>query len=333
MAEVSAKAWTSTSGGYPNCIKESTLAQPSNLSPSHIQVRVHAAALNPVDIQVMNLPIWSLPYMGFEKGIGCDFSGTVLRAGAEAGFKDGDEIYGMIMNPGGFGTVAEVSTFDTKKGAIVKKPEGWSHAQAAALPLVWLTAMSCIQRIESYMTGTRTVGVLGGSSATGMYVVHLAKQKGWKVVASCSGKNADFVKSMEADEVIDYTQDSVSDKMRAARPDAIIDCVGGTECISIAKRYVTIVGDKTSRGTVGGSLYYWVSPRMTLRWALGQLGLGVVYDCITLDLRSDWLEESKKLPVAKIMIDSEFDFNQLKEACERLNTGRARGKVVLKIAH
>ena len=71
---------------------------------------------------------------------------------------------------------------------------------------------------------------------------------------------------------------------------------------------------------------------MLLRWAIGQIGLGEVYDCITLDLRSEYLEESKGLPTNKIIIDSEYDFRQLKEAFERLNTGRARGKVIVKIA-
>ncbi|KAF2102753.1 alcohol dehydrogenase [Rhizodiscina lignyota] len=325
MADTSVKAWTNSKGGYPNCLKQSTLSQPSTLSPSQVLVRIHAAALNPVDIQVMNLPIWSLPFMDGEKGVGCDFSGTILRAGPETELKEGDEVYGMAIDIfGAGGTLAEVQTIDTKKSAIVKKPEGWSRVQAAALPLVWLTARTCIESIEPYMAGSKTVGVLGGSSATGMYVVHLAKQKGWNVVASCSGRNTDFVKSMGAADIIDYTKESVPDRMRAAKPDAIVDCVGGTECLSIAKRYVTIVGDKTSRLSIGGSMLYLFHPWMHVRWALGRLGLGVVYDCINLELRNDWLEESKKLPTEKIIIDSEFEFEKLKEAFERLNTGRAR---------
>jgi reticulon-4-interacting protein 1, mitochondrial len=64
------------------------------------------------------------------------------------------------------------------------------------------------------------------------------------------------VKSMGADQVVDYTQTSVPAAIRAAKPTAIIDCVGGSECLGIEKRYITIVGDKTTRTAMGESLIY-----------------------------------------------------------------------------
>jgi len=172
---------------------------------------------------------------------------------------------------------------------------------------------------------------LGGSSSSGMYATWLAKKRGWTVIASCSGKNSEFVKAMGADETIDYTTESVPQRIRAFAADAVIDCVGGTECIGIAQRYVTIVGDKTNRMAMGGrSVYLW-NPQMMLRALLGRAGLGRSYTCINLEFRKSFLEEILTLPKEKIMIDSTFDFNQVKEAFERLNTGRTTGKVVVKI--
>ena len=75
----------------------------------------------------------------------------------------------------------------------------------------------------------------------------LAKRRGWKVVATSSGKNKDFVTStLGADEHVDYTTQNVRDAVSRCEPDAVIDCVGGTECIGLpsSKRYTTIVGDK-----------------------------------------------------------------------------------------
>jgi NADPH:quinone reductase-like Zn-dependent oxidoreductase len=215
---------------------------------------------------------------------------------------------------------------------VLKKPANWSWDQAAALPLVWLTARTSIARVEPYMTSAeKKLVVLGGSSATGMYTVHIARQRGWTVLSTSSSRNTDFVKSMGAAKVVDYTSENVPEAVRAFAPDAIVDCVGGTECLGIARRYVTIVGDKTSRSSMGGSTLYLTSPRMVLRKLLGMIGWGEVYDCIILEHNAEFLREALELPVDKILIDSVFEFDKAKEAYERLNTARARGKVVVRI--
>jgi NADPH:quinone reductase-like Zn-dependent oxidoreductase len=303
---------------------------PVELADTEIQVQIRSAALNPVDIQLMNVPIWNLPCMGSPKGVGKDFSGSVLKAGKDSGFKQGDEVFGLFMSQSR-GTVAEVAVMDVKSSVVLKKPEGWSWNQGAALPLVWLTARTCITSVEPYIGAQKKVVVLGGSSATGMYTVYLAKKRGWNVLSTCSGRNADFVKSMGAETVVDYTAENVPSRVRKFEPDAIIDCVGGTDCLGIANRYVTIVGDKTSRSTMGGPALYLTTPRMVLRKLLGMVGWGEVYDCIILEQNVDYLKEATELPTEKILIDSTFGYDQLKEAFERLNTGRARGKVVLEI--
>jgi NADPH:quinone reductase-like Zn-dependent oxidoreductase len=326
------KAYTYTTPGFPKCLTQTNVPHAQDLSPTEIQVQVKAASLNPVDVQLMNFPLWSLPLCNGIKGIGTDFSGTVLRAGAASNFAVGDEVFGFRMAPGTLGTVAEIFTIDTKACPVLLKPKEWTWAQSAALPLVWLTAMTCIAYAEPWIGDEkRKVAVLGGSSATGMYVIHLAKQRGWNITSTCSGRNLDFVKSMGADQVVDYTQENVAERIKEATPDVIIDCVGGVECLGIAKRYITIVGDKTSRDSMGGSTLYWTHPGMLLRWLKGKLAWGEVYDAIVLEAKKEYLEELLKLPTEKIIIDSTFPYEKVMEAFERLNTGRTRGKVVIEI--
>ena len=89
------KAWTYTHEGYPSALKLSNIPAPSTLSSTELHVRVKAAALNPVDVQLMNIPLW--PYLPSyviapEKGIAEDFSGVVEAAGEDSGFKAGDEV-------------------------------------------------------------------------------------------------------------------------------------------------------------------------------------------------------------------------------------------------
>lgn len=214
---------------------------------------------------------------------------------------------------------------------MVKKPSSWSWEQGASLPLVWLTARTTIASVEPDVKN-RKVAILGGSSGVGMYAVHLAAARGWDILATCSSRNTDFVKSMGASTVIDYTSKSVPEAVRDFAPDAIIDCVGGTECLNLAKRYVTVVGDKTSRASMGGSLIYYWYPRMYIRMLMGKWGLSELkYDCVNLEFKKEYLEETLEMPHDKIIIDSTWKFDQTKEAFERLNTSRARGKVVITV--
>jgi reticulon-4-interacting protein 1, mitochondrial len=331
------KAWIYTSAGYPKTLTHSNTTVPSSPAPHYLLIRTHAAALNPADIQLMNSPIWSLPYLSHPKVPCADFSGTVLAAGEGTSFQKDDEVFGFHLTPGQGGTLAEV--LHIKEGGpsgagatIVKKPNDWTHAQAASLPLVWLTARTCIELCEPYVKKDMgKIVVLGGSSGVGMYVVYLAKERGWEVLASCSGRNGEFVKTMGASQIVDYTSENVVERVRSFRPDAIVDCVGGTDCLGITNRYVTIVGDKTNRASMGGSLIYAFNPRMVLRWFWGWMSWGEKYDCISLDPRKEYLEEALQLPKEKIIIDSTFAFDDVKAAFERLNTGRARGKVVVEI--
>lgn len=90
------------------------------------------------------------------------------------------------------------------------------------------------------------------------------------MLTTCSSRNIDFVKSMGATSVVDYNTEDVAQTVRQFNPATIIDCVGGTSCIGLVKRYVTIVGDKTGRDSMGGAAIYFWNPKMVIRTVLGK---------------------------------------------------------------
>ncbi|KAJ9655167.1 hypothetical protein H2198_005942 [Neophaeococcomyces mojaviensis] len=333
------KSWIYTTAGYPTTLELKDTTVPAIPASNHVLVKIHASSINPVDIQLMNVPLFSLPGLWHDKHISRDFAGTILAIGPDVkNFQKGDEVCGFINDfSGKSGGLTEVAHLDMVTTCMVKKPKGLSWTQAASLPLVYLTARTSIAKVERSMqvnpASANKLVVLGGSSSTGIYTVKLAKQRGWTVLSSCSHRNVDFVKDLGADEIVDYTTGphAVVDAVKLFEPSAIVDNVGGTETIGLAGYYVTIVGDKTSRTSMGGSALYLTHPRMVLRYYLGAWGLGPKYECIVLDAKKEYLEEIDNLKPEEVIVDSVFSFNQVKEAFEKLNTGRCRGKVVIEI--
>ncbi|KXT03504.1 hypothetical protein AC578_1648 [Pseudocercospora eumusae] len=338
---VRVRAWTFTNG-YPSTLKLSSLPVPKTpSSQKNLLVKVHACALNPVDIQKMNLPTNS--HDRSEKACVMDFCGTVVAAGSETGtgFDVGDEILGLTLSGG---VLQEMTELDAGMMVAVRKPAAWSWEKAAGVSLVWLTAKASIEAVAPWVEGKgrrKRVAVLGGSSSTGIYTIVLAKRLGWEVVATSSGRNREFiVEDLKADMHVDYEKEDVREGVAAFEPDAVIDCVGGTECIGLpsSKRYVSIVGDKTGRTMMGGPYTYYdwrhpfVAARQWLRWAKGEIGLGESYDVTILKPKREWLEEAATtLRPEDIYVDSVYKFEDAKDAFERLNTGRAKGKVVIQV--
>jgi len=354
MAPTESRAWTYTNG-YPSTLSLNThkITTPEEHSAGNdnlnILLKIHACALNPVDIQMMNTPIIWKNNTSTPKGTVCDFSGTIISPGNKnSEFRPGDEVMGLTLAPftrPTSGALSEIAELDPAASVLVKKPREWSFEKAAAIPLVWLTAVVCVESVAEFVEGSKgkkRVAVLGGSSATGIYSILLAKRRGWTVISTSSGRNKEFIlKDLGADEHVDYTTQDVRSGIGAFAPDAVIDCVGGTECIGLptSKRYTTIVGDKTGRTTMGGPFTYYdykhpvVAATQWMRWAKGRYGFGESYDVVILAPKKEALEQATgTLSEENIFIDSVFSFEDAREAFERLNTGRAKGKVVVRVA-
>jgi NADPH:quinone reductase-like Zn-dependent oxidoreductase len=255
------------------------------------------------------------------------------------------------------GTFTQYLIINPSSEPISKKPSTLSHHEAAAIPLVVLTAFACLDWLPSESrspNSTRRVIVSGASGGVGMWCVQLAK-KLYKchVTGICSRRNADFVRSLGADEIIDYGAQDVAKTLLDGRPegkryDLYVDCVGGTEMFNhwtellhTSGAYITIVGDKTSRTAMGGPLTYFTYPSQVLRHIRGYL-LGPRYANVILYQKSELLEQVKQLAekdevkvvvqdVVKGILDEERHKNAWEMVKGYMVEGRVRGKIVVDI--
>ncbi|KAG9199927.1 zinc ion binding [Epicoccum nigrum] len=331
------------------------------LTPHTIQIKLHAAAINPVDIQ-----LWANPLIGCltgrkEKGLGRDYAGIVTAVGSavpESTWAVGDRVFGLCQRPLAEGTFTRYLHITPGKEAVARMPACWGFEEAAAVPLVVLTAWACLDWLPASPEaghGRRRVVVAGASGGVGTWCLQLAKKVyGCHVTAICSARNTDFVKGLGADEVVDYTSQDVVGTLLASRLegrkyDLYIDCVGGkdvferwSELLHKHAAYVTIVGDKTSRTAMGGPLTYFTYPAQVWRYLKGW-AVGPRYANVLLYQKGGLLErvarladeEGVRVEVQEV-VKGVLSEEEYKEAWERVRElmveGRVRGKIVVKIA-
>ncbi|KAL6709586.1 hypothetical protein ACN47E_001521 [Coniothyrium glycines] len=334
-------------------------------TPTQVVVAIKAAAINPVDIQ-----LWGNPVLGWlagatEKGIGRDYSGEIVAAGSDAarrGWDVGTAVFGLCVRPTAQGSFAKYIAVDVDREPLARKPLLLAHAQAAAVPLVALTAYAVLDWLPSSPSprardaAPRRVIVAGASGGVGMWVVQLAKKVyGCYVIGVCSGRNAGFVKGLGADEVVSY--DEVGDvkqvllgkRREGGKFDLYVDCVGGTEVFGYWREllhttgaYITIVGDKTSRTAIGGPLTYFTYPSQVMRYVQGYL-FGPRYANVILHEKSELLEQAGQLAekgdvevLVQDVVKGILHEEGHKEAWEKVKgymvEGRVRGKIVVEIA-
>ncbi|MDX8465428.1 NADP-dependent oxidoreductase [Mesorhizobium sp. VK23B] len=186
-----------------------------------VLVRVRAAGINPVDGAVRG---GFYPLLGEPPFIlGWDISGTVEAVGAGVtAFKASDEVFGMPRFPKQAGAYAELAAAPADEIAV--KPAGIDHAHAAALPLAGLTAWQGLVRHGRLQSRQRAL-IHAGAGGVGHLAVQIAKALGAYVVSTASSDKLDFVRSIGADEVIDYTRDDFTGKVRDV--DVVLDSIGG----------------------------------------------------------------------------------------------------------
>jgi reticulon-4-interacting protein 1, mitochondrial len=196
-------------------------------------------------------------------------------------------------------------SLDAAKAVILPRPERLSATDAASIPLVFLTAYTALvyyAALPHPPTTSPSILVLGGSTSVGIYTLQIAsKRLQCHIVTTASTRNIGFVKSLGANEVIDYTATSLLKGALQHLPDggynAIIDLVGGTELIPHLNTllrpeaaYVTTVGDKTSRHLLGGPIIYPLFPKMMVRSVMGYWGYGRKYYCMNFHPKEEYLK-------------------------------------------
>jgi len=204
--------------GGPEVLKYGDLPDPT-AAPGEVVIDIVAASVNGADwkVRVGDYKQSKFPYV-----LGRDFSGVIGAVGA--GVEDlrlGDAVFG-VCEAGQEGAYAE--KIAVKAAIVAKKPSGLSHVNAAALALTGLTALSAIEDTLKLERG-ETILIQGGAGGVASFAIQLAKHIGARVITTTSAGNRDYVRSLGADEVIDY---NTQDFTRVAKNcDAVFDTVGG----------------------------------------------------------------------------------------------------------
>jgi len=315
--------------GGPENFEPADIAVPSPRA-GEVLVKVHATALNPVDVRIRTgLPIGP----GLPAVLGADMAGTVVALGDDvAGFSPGDEVYGCVGGVRGLGgTFAECIAADAR--LLSRKPRNLSMHDAAALPLVSITASNCMSR-TAVGAGDHVL-VHAGCGGVGHIAVQLAKARGARVAATVSSPaKADIARSLGADDVILYGTEAVPDYVRRLTADrgfdVVIDTVGGENL------------DRSFQAASSGGRIAATAARSTHDLSplhAKALSLHVVFMLIPL-LDNTGREDHGRImgEVAALaeagrlrpLVDpSRFGLEQLPDAFRLLESGKASGKVVV----
>jgi NADPH:quinone reductase-like Zn-dependent oxidoreductase len=253
---------------------------------------------------------------------GRDVAGVVVEVGAAVErFSVGDEVYGVA--PGSF---AECAVAPESKLAL--KPAGLSFPQAAVVPVSAATALRALVDVGHVEAG-QSVLVIGASGGVGSYAVQIAKAHGAEVTGVCSAAKADLVRSLGADQVIDYAQDDFADGSR--RYDLIIDIAGNPSLRRLRRALrprgtAVFVGGEDAGAVLGmgrqlrGALLSgFIKQRLSL---LVTKESGEDYERLT-----DLIEAGRLVP----SIDRTYPLEKVPLAMRQLEAGRVRGKVAIAV--
>ncbi len=299
--------------GDPQVLQIKNIPIPSP-RPGELLLRVHAAAVNPVDTSIRagragGLSGANLPYVP-----GFDVSGVVAAIGSEVGqFKVGDEVFAMVNLRRG-GAYAEYAIVLEEEAA--PKPARLTHAEAAAIPLVALTAWQALFEVAK-LQKDQTILIHAGAGGVGSIAVQLAKWRGARIIATASDYNHDFLRELGVDVPVDYRTQNFEDF--ASDVDVVLDPIGGdtqVRSLQILKEggiLVSIVG-LTSEGR---------NPSRNVRTT-----------SILVQPNSPQLSEIGGLIQTGIInpiVSYRFPLEQAPLAHEQSQTRRTRGKIVIEV--
>jgi NADPH:quinone reductase-like Zn-dependent oxidoreductase len=314
--------------GSPDVLRVEQVARPA-VADNQVLVRVHAAALNPLDWHFMR----GAPYLvrlGSGLGrpddvrVGVDFSGTVEAVGRSVSrFKPGDQVFG-----GKRGAVAEYVSVSEDAG-IALKPANVSFEQAAAVPIAGITALQALRDQGKIHAGEKVL-INGASGGVGTFAVQIAKAYGAEVTGVCSSRNLDMVRAIGADHVIDYTREDFT--LSGQRYDLVVDTVGNHALLDY-RRVLTPtgifvgVGGESSDNWIG-PMRRWLGVRMLAPFVSQKLAMFLAeLNAADLTVLADLMRDGKLTPV----IDRRYGLDQAADAMRYLEKGHARGKIIISV--
>ena len=283
--------------------------------PTEVLVRVKAIGLNPLEAL---LRAGEFPLIGQPPFIlGWDISGVVEEAPQTWRFRPGDEVFGMPLFPRAANAYAEVVAAPALH--LARKPASLSHVEAAALPVVGLTAWQGLVDLGGVGEGDRVL-IHGGGGGVGHVAVQIAKALGAHVIATASGSKRKFVEGLGADEVIDYTAVDFTETVRDI--DLVLDNIGG----GTARRSLAVLRPgghlvtAVAEGDAGLAAAY---------EAAGMRFSGIAVDPDPVALRG--LVELVEQGRLRVHVQETFPFERVADAHRMLDGGHLQGKVVLTV--
>jgi NADPH:quinone reductase-like Zn-dependent oxidoreductase len=295
----------------------------------NVRIRVHAASAHLGDWHFMT----GLPYLIRIAGFGLrapkvrvrgtDVAGRIEAVGMDVTqFRPGDEVFGTCD-----GAFAEYATART--GKIAPKPANLTFEQAATVPTSGSTAIQALGGVGTVQPGQKVL-IIGAAGGVGSFAVQIAKAFGAHVTGVCSTTKVDLVRSIGADEVIDYTRDDVAEM--GPRYDLILD-TAGNRSVSHLRRALAPRGTLVIVGGEGGGRWFGGIDRQ-LRASLLSLFVSQKLGTVISKQNSDDLVALKELIEAgKVtpVVDTTYPLSEVPQAIRHLEEGHARGKVVITV--
>jgi NADPH:quinone reductase-like Zn-dependent oxidoreductase len=308
------------------------------LKADELLVRVHAASVNPIDNMIPTGLFKAVLKFQLPATLGSDLAGVVTEVGsAVTRFKPGDAVFANIFDQG-TGSIAEFAVVPERAAAL--KPANLDFVQAASIPMVGLTSWQALKE-RLHLRADQKVFIPAGSGGVGTFAIQLAKHLGAKVGTTTSTGNVELVRSLGADEVVDYRKQEFETVLRGY--DAVLGTVRGDaieKSIGILKprgKIVSLVGPldaafaRARRLNVVLRFVFTLMSRKIMRLAkqrdIDYSFLFARPDGDQLAQIGQLLESQRIRPV----IDKVFPFEQASEALEYLAQGRAKGKVVVRM--
>ncbi|MFH9425277.1 NADP-dependent oxidoreductase [Streptomyces sp. NPDC017529] len=300
--------------GGPEVLTVEDAPEPRPL-PTEVLVRVKAIGLNPLEAR---LRAGEFPLIGRPPFIlGWDISGVVEEGSLTYRFRPGDEVFGMPLFPRAANAYAEVVSAPALH--LAPKPASLSHVEAAALPVVGLTAWQGLVDLAGVTEGDRVL-VHGGGGGVGHVAIQIAKALGAQVIATAGGSKREFVEGCGADEVIDYTAVDFTEAVRDV--DVVLDTIGG----DTAERSLAVLRP-------GGHLVTAVAeddPALIATYEAAGLrfsGIAVDPDPVALRGLAALVEQGR----LRVHVQETFPFERIADAHRLLDAGHLRGKLVLTV--
>jgi NADPH:quinone reductase-like Zn-dependent oxidoreductase len=305
------------------------------IGPRDVLVRVSAASINPLDKMVRNgefklLLKYKTPFV-----LGHDLAGVVTHVGAEVrDYKVGDEIYARPrdLRIGAFAEYIAVDQTD-----IALKPKSLTMEESAAIPLVALAAWQALVELAQIKSGQKIL-IHAGAGGLGSTVIQLAKHLGAYVATTANGKDAEKVRGLGADEVIDYTKTDFAESLSGY--DVVLDSLGGdnlAKSLTVLKPgglAISVVGppDAAFAVQVGQPLLKPVMALLSRKVRAQARKLGVRYSFFFMRADGAQLKTLAALYDAgtlRPVLDRTFPFDETLDAIAYVEQGRAKGKIVV----